>query len=193
MAREAFVDDVHSMKVLYQEYTKRNDIDDVAGVEQDIRDAMHKCSMKEADVQQTIKDLSRQARELEEAATYPHREGFHLQRVAALERQIDSAKRMIDDMDMEARTAEQQCEEIDVRMRAAMASARELAAASSSEAANLMSELSMYKHITGVTWWPGKSTISGTVSDAKTGDIRMFDFDQDIDKVELVNKLWELL
>ncbi|GLI64424.1 hypothetical protein VaNZ11_007635 [Volvox africanus] len=192
-AAEPFSEAVHYIKVVYQEYCKRNDLDTCDAIEQEISDLVHMCSTTEAEVRQTIKDLSKQVHDLETVASYPHRDGLHADRVAALQRQIDVAKRAIEDMDVQARTAEQQCEEVDARLRCATAAAREAAAASSSIGANLKSQLAMYKHITSTTWWPGKPTISGTVSDTKTGDIRVFDFDQNISQFELINKLWDLL
>lgn len=56
-------------------------------------------------------------------------------------------------------------------------------------------QLSLYAHISKVTWrLDQEDTVAGTVSDPKSSDIRLFNFDTSATpKFELVNALWELL
>ncbi|GLC37754.1 hypothetical protein PLESTB_001473400 [Pleodorina starrii] len=184
-AAEPFAEEVHYMKALYQEYNKRSDADAVIAVDQDLSDIFQACSTAEADVRQTIKELSRQVQELEGAAAYPHREGLHAERVAALQRQIDVAKQRT--------SADEQCKEVEKQLEAAAGKAQEEAASQSFIKGRLQHQLSMYKHITNTIWCPDSGRIAGNVSDAKAADVRPFSYEQDMDKFELVNKLWDLL
>lgn len=60
---------------------------------------------------------------------------------------------------------------------------------------NKRHQLSLYAHITKVSWHFEKAQlVSGTVSDPGTGDIRPFEFDPAaMTQFEVVNKLWDLL
>ncbi|GLC74486.1 hypothetical protein PLESTF_001517900 [Pleodorina starrii] len=192
-AAEPFAEEVHYMKALYQEYNKRSDADAVIAVDQDLSDIFQACSTAEADVRQTIKELSRQVQELEGAAAYPHREGLHAERVAALQRQIDVAKQVISEINTRTRSADEQCKEVEKQLEAAAGKAQEEAASQSFIKGRLQHQLSMYKHITNTIWCPDSGRIAGNVSDAKAADVRPFSYEQDMDKFELVNKLWDLL
>ncbi|KXZ52867.1 hypothetical protein GPECTOR_8g249 [Gonium pectorale] len=89
----------------------------------------------------------------------------------------------------------QQRERIESQLRAAATAAQEAAAVSASEESLLRHQLSMYAHITRVTWrLDQQQAVAGTVSDSKSGDIRIFNFDPNtVSKFELVNALWQLL
>ncbi|KAG2499045.1 hypothetical protein HYH03_003230 [Edaphochlamys debaryana] len=179
MARstELFADEVQVMKALFQDYSKRTDCEAVATVEQDVSDICEVCSSREADARATIKELSRQVQDLGQTAAYPHREGLHAERVAALRRQID------------------QHQQVEEQLRAAQTSAQEAADMGKAEESLLRHQLSMYAHITRVTWRLDQAqAVAGTVSDSKSGDIRLFNFDpKTVSNFELVNALWELL
>ncbi|PNH05604.1 hypothetical protein TSOC_008103 [Tetrabaena socialis] len=184
MARtELFSDEVQVMKALFQDYNRRSDAEAINAVEQDISDICAGCSAREADARGTLGELSRQVQELEATAAYPHRESLHAERVAALQRQIDVAKQL------------QQRVQLEAQLRTATATAQEVAAISSSEDSLLRHQLSMYAHITRVTWrLDQQQAVAGTVSDSKSGDIRIFDFDPtSVSHFELVNGLWQLL
>eukprot|EP00198_Chlamydomonas_reinhardtii_P007730 XP_001697067.1 predicted protein [Chlamydomonas reinhardtii] len=102
-ATELFAEEVHVMKALYQDYNRRTDLDTISATEQDINDICATCTSREADARNAISELQKQVHELEVGATYPNKEGVHAERVAALRRQIDVAKQLIEELDEESR------------------------------------------------------------------------------------------
>lgn len=183
------------MKALFQEYSKRDDLDAVAAVDRDLQEVLALCSQREADARAILRELTRQVQDLEAASAYPHREGMHAERVAALQAEVGSARRMVEQLSSDSRLCEQQRDELEQRLQQAASAHSEVMALQDAEEPQLRHQLSLYAHISKVTWrLDHEDTVAGTVSDPKSGDIRLFNFDtSSTPKFELVNALWELL
>lgn len=56
MARaDAFANEASVMKALFQEYSKRDDLDAVAGVDRDLQEVLALCSQREADARTILR------------------------------------------------------------------------------------------------------------------------------------------
>ncbi|PNW75267.1 hypothetical protein CHLRE_12g519850v5 [Chlamydomonas reinhardtii] len=84
---------------------------------------------------------------------------------------------------------------IEAQLQEAQKAAQEASSVMSADEAVTKHQLSLYAHITRVTWRSDQQPlVAGTVSDSSTGDIRLFSFDSAAtSRFELVNALWELL
>ncbi|GFR43732.1 hypothetical protein Agub_g4843 [Astrephomene gubernaculifera] len=197
MARpnEMFASEVQVMKALFQDFSKRNDIDAVAAVDQDVQDIGVTCSAREADIRQIIKELSKEVQELEAKAAYPNREGQHLDRVVQLKRAIDIAKGLAEEMSSETRSTEERYQQLGSELKAAMAAAETAAVNCDSAIKMNMHLVSLYAHISNIVWREDlPELVKGNVSDCKKVDIRSFEFDpRTTSKFDICNGLWELM
>ncbi|KAJ9511152.1 hypothetical protein QJQ45_013224 [Haematococcus lacustris] len=177
---DPFGEHVSVMKALYQEYHKRDDFDSIAAVDSVLADVRELILQREASVKDIVKDLSQQVRDLDASSRYPHSEGSHERRVAALKADIN---------------VETQRQELIERASQIAQKSKSIAESAATEEPILRHQLSLFAHISKISWrLDQEERIQGTVSDTAKGDIWPVDINpSSCTPFEAVNKLWALI
>ncbi|KAL6753948.1 hypothetical protein V8C86DRAFT_3028432 [Haematococcus lacustris] len=192
---DPFGEHVSVMKALYQEYHKRDDFDSIAAVDSVLADVRELILQREASVKDIVKELSQQVRDLDASSRYPHPEGSHERRVAALKADISDIHFAMQQLNSTHRDVETQRQELIERASQIAQKSKSIAESAATEEPILRHQLSLFAHISKISWrLDQEERIQGTVSDTAKGDIWPVDINpSSCTPFEAVNKLWALI
>jgi kinetochore protein Spc24 len=178
-------------------YSTDEDAVKVRQLNQQYAEVRELCDTREAHMQTVIKEMVKRVEKADKKVTAAAQgqEEEHRKRVAAAEEEKRAAGEYLTQMEAEAQSLEEMQAELKAKGATLKVRNAEVTAVAEDAVPRAKHELSLYAHISKISWhYEATDRIKGRINAHEGKDLRVIDFaERDRSEYELANELWNMI
>jgi kinetochore protein Spc24 len=176
-------------------YSTDEDATKVHALNQQFAGVRERCEQREDKMQAVIKELTRRVSVAQAAATPTEPDDAHDNRLKQVEAERLAAGEYLTSMEHEAQSLEQMQVELRARGASLKVKRQEIDAMAMEEVPRTKHELSLYAHISKISWhYEATDRIRGRVNAHENKEVHPIDFALgDVSEYQLANDLWNII